>query len=149
MARWFPRIALRLTYETALYADGSPHCMTSPQQMQPFGNNGLLSSTLVTIYPSRLRRWRTDSRSLFSIITFSHSFSLRISMAGGQLSSPQHVLVAGAFDRLPPLVLLSQYLPSRVRSDTVWLVAASSSFFGSLLDSFYNSSLVVRRPFLI
>ena len=82
-----------------------------------FGNNGLLSSTPVTLYPSRLSRWRTDSRSLFSITYFSHSFSL------GQLSSPQRALVAGSFACLPlPCAPLPVSPLPCLRSDTVWLV---------------------------
>ena len=49
---------------------------------------------------------------------FSFLLSLSTSAAGGQLSSLQHALVAGS---CLPLVLLSQYLPSRVHY-TVWLV---------------------------
>ena len=84
-----------------------------------FGNNGLLSSTPVTLYPSRLSRSRTDSRSLFFLIPSLSSTS----EAGGQLSSSQRALVAGSFACLPlPCAPLPVSPLPCLRSDTVWLV---------------------------
>ena len=84
-------------------------------------------------------------------------------MIDGQFSSPQHVssLRAPLLVRLL-LVLLSQYLPSRITAPIRdgWYrgwrrcskVPVSSSFLGSLLDSPFSlsdSPLVGLRPFLL
>ena len=128
-----------------------------------FGNKGLSFSTPVTLYPSRLSRRRTDSRSLFSIIYFSFSFSLRVPRSLADSLAPRSApLLRAPLLVCLSLVLLSQYLPSRV---ALWYgmvgtvagdgaprslsVVRSSGVCWTRPFRFYDSSLVVLRPFLL
>ena len=93
---------------------------------------------------------------------FSFLLSLSTSAAGGLLSSPQHALVAGSFARLPPpcTPLPVSPLPCPLWYGMVGTVAGdgaprslslvrSSGVCWTRPFSFYDSSLVVPRPFLL
>ena len=93
---------------------------------------------------------------------FSFLLSSSTSVAGGQLSSPQHALVAGSFARLPPpcAPLPVSPLPCPLWYGMVGTVAGdgaprslsvvrSSGVCWTRPFSFYDSSLVVPRPFLL
>ena len=131
------------------------------QQLRQVGSVGLLTPHSVTPHPSRLCRWRTDQRSSFS---FFRSLPLSLTRV---LRSPTDSLalrnasfVAESFARRLLLVLLSQYLPSRVSAPIRYgwycgwrrcsKVPVSSPFFGVCWTrpfSFSDSSLVGPRPF--
>ena len=126
------------------------------------GSAGLLRPHSVTPHPSRLCRWRTDQRSLFSLLTFSLSFSPRV------LRSPTDSLalrnasfVAGSFARpssplcsfpsiSPPVSLLRYGMVGTVAGDGAprsLSVVRSSGVCWTRPFSFSDSSLVGLRPF--
>ena len=78
---------------------------------------------LVT-HPSRLDRWRTDQWSLFSLLSFSLSFSPRAVRRLADSLAPRNAsLVAGSFARPPSPSAPFPVSPLPcLRSDTVWLV---------------------------
>ena len=139
---WLPSLAAHVR-EPGLPLVDHPHNIGSPP------NNHVHSRTMVscpsrpvTFYPSHLGRWRTDQWSLFSFLSFSHSFS----------SSTRRLVASLAPSISPPVSPLRYGMVGTVAGDGAprsLSVFRSSGVCWTRPFSLPDSSLVGLRPFLL